>query len=224
MKYFKTVTQILIVSIFVFYSNLGFSQKDEIQVIGIYAHWETSMCVQGCVNIDLAHYQLIAPLEGLPYGTTNKIMYVKGKFKTVENEYVVAGANPDVSLVGKTYKIKKIEVEEYEEVDFLKIDITPEEKAKKEKGATFNINFDFSNPTKKDIDLKVKINDAKFQEFTLPASGSTKIRYLTEINDFNAYEILVVNASVGDIDSKKAFKKAESKGIVVHYTKTLEFE
>lgn len=203
--------------------NQTMYSQDEIQVIGIYAHWIISMCSQNCERYQLAVYDLTKPLDCFKLHTTNQTAYAKGKFVQVKELPTVAGPNAKIENPDGKIQVTKLQVSESKKIDFPELSITPSEARKFNEKKAYSLQLTFKNPVKEQLVIKTRVgSNNQFQQIQLPPSGTQTIEYQIPATVRHEYpEILVVNDFFDPDSSKENISRAQANGFLIFVKKTV---
>lgn len=191
-------------------------RQQPIQVIAEYAYWVTSMCEQGCTNIDLGPYKLTKALKDIPQYKRGMVVWAKGNFVLVKDLPTIAGPRASTSMRGQKIIMRKIDVKEHREVNFVQIAMSENAKAKLANNEGFSVDFTFKNPLKKPIKFKFTFDD-KTSKVSLGAAEQKTLSFDVPKNKSRAYlNYRIVNE---DFIFKKyaiSLKVAERSGLIIY--------
>lgn len=194
-------------------------RTQSIDVIGVYAHWQTSMCSQNCENIDVGMYELTETLASLPEWTTHETVWVNGEFVTVQELPTIAGPNAKGANKDELITVRKIRTKKHKKIAFPDVTIKKKEYEKFQNGETFDVKLTFENPTDKSLEAKCKVNNESFVPVILSAGERKSITFTMPSSDYDSYDFLVVNKNYSSDESQQSMADAEKKGVVIFVKK-----
>lgn len=191
-------------------------RQQPIQVIAEYAYWVTSMCEQGCTNIDLGPYKLTKALKDIPQYKRGMVVWAKGNFVLVKDLPTIAGPRANTSLRGQKVVMRKIDVKEHQEVKFVQIAMPEKAKAKLANNEDFSVDFTFQNPLKKPIKFKLAFDD-KTVKVNLGAAEAKTLSFDVPINKSREYlNYRIVNENFVFKKYTASLKVAERSGLIIY--------
>jgi len=213
--------------IFVLLAFAGFGKvamgQNTINVIGVYSHWETSMCSQNCTNIHVGEYEITEPLCNLPQWTSDRCVFVEGQFVTVKEKPTVAGPFANKNNDDKTIDVRKINVLENKEIKFPEIRIEKSEIEKYQSKRDFLIQMTFENPLDTELKIKIILNSSE-QKLTIAPNATQTIDFEAKQTDMLYLNLKIVNDFYDENKQNESLQKAEANGLVVYVSKTIQVE
>lgn len=204
------------------YAQLQVLKREKtVEVISEYAYWVTSMCEQGCTNIDLGPYKLTTALKGIPQYKRGIVVWAKGDFVLVKDLPTIAGPRANTSMRGQKMVMRKLEVKQHKEIKFVQIFMNNKAKENFANGADFSIDFAFTNPLEKAIKFKITMAN-KTKKVMLDAQAKKTISMLIPAAKNKAYiNYLIVNESFFLRNFSNSLKMAESSGLVIYLNNSI---
>lgn len=191
-------------------------RQQPIEIISEYAYWVTSMCEQGCTNIDLGPYKLVTALKDIPQYKRGIVVWAKGDFVLVKDLPTIAGPRANTSMRGQKVVMRKIDVKKHKEVAFVKVAMLDGEKENMANNADFKIHFTFTNPLDRKIKFKLNIAESS-TKVVLDANAKKVIAMTIPAAKNKAYiNYLIVNENFYLRNFSNSLKVAERTGLVVY--------
>jgi hypothetical protein len=191
-------------------------RQQPIQVIAEYAYWVTSMCEQGCTNIDLGPYKLTKALKDIPQYKRGMVVWAKGNFVLVKDLPTIAGPRANTSMRGQKVVMRKIDVKEHQEVNFVQVTMSEKAKAKLANNEDFAVDFTFKNPLKKPIKFKFTF-DNKTTKVSLGVAEQKTLSFDVPNNKSRSYlSYRIVNENFVLKKYAASLKVAERSGLIIY--------
>ncbi|WP_045114010.1 hypothetical protein [Microscilla marina] len=214
---FITLMVIYLCSSITCYGQIQIIKRQQpVQVISEYAYWVSSMCEQGCTNIDLGPYKLTKSLKDIPQYKRGVVVWAKGQFVLVKDLPSIAGPRANKSMRGQKVVMRKIDVQNHKEVKFVHIAMSKQAKNKLANQEDFSIDFTFVNPLAKPIQFKLTVGD-KTNNVELGADGKKTISVDVPAEKSKSYlNYMVVNENFVFKKYAASLKVAERSGLVIY--------
>lgn len=216
-KHVFTLVLCLLSGITIAYGQIQIVKRQKpIQVIAEYAYWVTSMCEQGCTNIDLGPYKLTKSLKDIPQYKRGLVVWAKGAFVLVKDLPTIAGPRANASLRGQKVMMRKIDVKTHQEVKFVQIAMSEQAKTKLANQEDFAIDFIFENPLEKPVKFKLTF-DGNTTKVSLEAKAKKTVSLGVPANKSNSYlNYRIVNENFVFKEYEASLKVAERSGLVIY--------